>query len=89
MSLLSRLFGSGPSAPEKTEDYKGYTITPLPQREGSRFRLGARIEKVVDGETKVHHLIRADVFESEDVAQAESLAKARLAIDQLGDTIFG
>ena len=88
MSLLSRLFGSGSSEPEKPEEYNGYAITPAPISEGGRWRLGARIEKVVDGETKVHQLIRADVFESEEVARTESLAKARMSIDQLGDRLF-
>ncbi|MCG6882468.1 MAG: hypothetical protein LJE62_01795 [Silicimonas sp.] len=86
MSLLSRLFGGGGSAPEsQSETYKDFTITPAPSREGGRFRVGATIEK--DGKT--HHLIRADVLETLDDATATSLRKARQVIDEQGDRIFG
>lgn len=89
MSLLKRLFG-GNSAPAvvPSEDYNGYTITPEPIREGGKFRLAAKIEKEIDGEVKVHQLIRADVLESEDVARTEGAIKARMVIDQQGDSIF-
>ncbi|MDO6589118.1 hypothetical protein DS901_04315 [Loktanella sp. D2R18] len=89
MSLFKRLFG-GNAAPAviPSEDYNGYTITPEPIREGGKFRLAARIEKEIDGEVKLHHLIRADLLESEDVACKESAAKARVVIDQQGDSIF-
>lgn len=89
MSLFKRLFG-GSAAPAviPSEEYNGYTITPEPIREGGKFRLAAKIEKEIDGEVKVHQLIRADVLESEDVARTEGAIKARLVIDQQGDSIF-
>lgn len=89
MSIFKRLFGgSAPAAAPSSEDYKGYTITPAPIRDGGKFRLAAKIEKEIDGEMKVHQLIRADLLESEDVACTESAAKARIMIDQQGDQIF-
>lgn len=89
MSILSRLFGrggaGGPSAPEaEPETYNGYAIFPAPMREGSQWRVAARIEK---GE-RTHQLIRADTMESEDVAREASLAKAKQMIDQMGDGLF-
>jgi hypothetical protein len=89
MSLLKRLFG-GSAAPAEipSEEYNGYTITPEPIREGGKFRLAAKIEKEIDGEVKMHHLIRADLLESEDIACKEGAAKARVVIDQQGDGIF-
>lgn len=52
------------------------------------FRVGARIEKDVDGETKTHHMIRADKCQSAEEAASTSLRKAKMLIDQQGDGIF-
>ena len=96
MSLFSRLFGfgggagsnggSGPALPG--ESYAGYTITPDPVQDGSRWRIGARIEKEIDGEVMTHRMIRADTLEAQDAAAAASLDKAKMLIDQQGDAIF-
>jgi hypothetical protein len=84
MSLLSKLFGGG-SAPEpQRETYEGFTITPIPEKEGSRFRIGATIEK--DGQT--HHLIRADMLETLEDANQASIRKAKQMIDEQGARIF-
>ena len=88
MSLLSKLFGarSKPSAPEQQpEEYNGFTIVPTPIREGSRFRLSARIEK---GD-RIHTLIRADMLDDEMTAISASIAKAKRMIDEQGDRLFG
>lgn len=85
MSILKRLFGGGTSAPEpKSETYNGFTITPTPIREGSRFRISALIEK--DG--KSHTLIRADVLEDLAAANEASVNKAKQMIDEQGDRLF-
>ena len=85
MSLLSKLFGGG-SAPEpQSETYEGFKITPRPAKEGSRYRIGATIEK--DGQT--HHLIRADMLETLDDANQASVRKARQMIDEQGVRLFG
>ncbi|MDU8911218.1 HlyU family transcriptional regulator [Aestuariicoccus sp. MJ-SS9] len=93
MSLLSRLFGGGggskePASAESVE-YKGFRITPEPISEGGNFRIAARIEMDVEGETKTHHLIRADVVNDRDAAEEASLRKARQIIDEQGTRIFG
>lgn len=85
MSLFSKLFGGGKAAaPEASEDYQGFTITPTPQKESGGWRLAARVEK--DG--RVHDLIRADVIQSKEQADAAAIAKAKQMIDQQGDRLF-
>ncbi len=91
MSLLSKLFGSSkPSAPAEpeTETYDGFTIEASPGREGAGYRIGAVITKVVDGETKTHHLIRADTVGDLEEAKKISIMKSKMVIDQLGDGLF-
>ena len=90
MSLLSRLFGSREHKPDPVtaEDYNGFRIIPEPIAEGSTYRISARIEKEIGGETMVHKLIRADTLQSHDEAKAASLNKAKQAIDQQGDALF-
>ena len=93
MSLLSRLFGrrdtgDTPAAAGPAEDYEGFTVTPAPVSEGGKWRIGAVIEKEVDGARKTHRLIRADTLESAEAAAAASLAKARMLIDQQGERLF-
>lgn len=86
MSIFSKLFGGGSGAePEpEVEEYQDFKITPVPEREGSRFRIGAMIEK--DG--KSHHLIRADMLETLDEANEISVRKAKQMIDEQGDRLF-
>lgn len=88
MSLLKRLFGSK-SVEVPTQVYEGYRIVDVPMPEGAKFRMSARIELDVDGETKFHHLIRADTFDGREAAAAAALVKAKQVIDQQGKSIFG
>ena len=90
MSWLGKLFGSKESGSEPAAviEYKGYKITPRPQREGKSFRIAATIEGEVKGEAKAHHLIRADTLESKDAADEASIGKAKQMIDQMGDMLF-
>ena len=88
-SFLSRLFGaSAPKAPEPIL-HKDYRIFPDPIKEGAIFRIAARIEKDFGDDTRTHRLIRADTRSSHDEAAQASVDKARQAIDQLGDSLFG
>lgn len=91
-SFLSRLFGkSEPSAPAKGPEpvlHNDFRIYPDPIAEGSVHRIAARIEKTFGDQVKTHQLIRADTRTSRDEAIDASVAKAKQAIDQLGDTLF-
>eukprot|EP00163_Fabomonas_tropica_P007736 TRINITY_DN17411_c0_g1_i1.p1 TRINITY_DN17411_c0_g1~~TRINITY_DN17411_c0_g1_i1.p1 ORF type:complete len:100 (-),score=8.68 TRINITY_DN17411_c0_g1_i1:182-481(-) len=94
MSLFSKLFGgpSKPSAPQSTakpELYgNDYRIFPEPMKAESGYRIAARIEKDFGGETRAHMMIRADTMSDIDDARRESLRKAQIFIDQMGDSIF-
>jgi hypothetical protein len=94
MSLLSRLFGGGGGGRDDAgadlghEEYAGFVIHADPARDGPRWRIGARIEKEIDGTVKTHRMIRADTLESAEAAAAASIAKAKILIDQQGETIF-
>jgi len=90
MSLLSKLFGgkTKPPDPPVGEDYNGFTIFAEPQKEGSSYRLAARIEKLIDGETKQHALVRVDTFGDLEEAKAASIRKAHQVIDEQGDGLF-
>ncbi len=92
MSFLKRLFGAGREEAVEPQvesfDYKDFTITPTPISEGSQYRLSARIEAVVDGEHKVHELIRADVIRDLNEANDMSVRKAKQMIDQMGKALF-
>ena len=78
---------SGPAAAE-AETYEGFTIIPEPAREGSQYRIGARIEKEIGGEKKTHTLIRADTLGDHASAVTASINKARQVIDEQGDRLF-
>jgi hypothetical protein len=92
MSLLSRLFGGGGSGAAKpaaeAEVYKDFRIYAEPTRTGGGYRVSARIEKDVDGVTRSHQLIRADVLESEEAARDYTLRKARILIDEQGEALL-
>ncbi len=93
MSFLKKLFGGGGGGRTEdttgaTEEYQGFKITAQPSSEGGSYRVGALIEKDVDGETKQHVLIRADTIQGLEAAQTASVRKAKQVIDEQGDRIF-
>jgi hypothetical protein len=88
MSLLSRLFGGGGKTAKEPEVYKDFRIFPEPQSGAGGFRIAARIEKEVGGETKTHHLLRADTVQSLEEAEAFSVRKAKQLIDEQGERLF-
>jgi len=91
MSLFKRLFGGGGGAAQPdtpAEPYKDFRIYVEPAQDAGGYRIAARIEAEIGGETKTHRMIRADVIASLDEAQAATLAKAKALIDQQGAAIF-
>lgn len=88
MSLFSKLFGSKGAPEPQTEDYKGFRITPTPQQASGGFRLAARIEKEIDGTMRSHDLLRADLVQSREEAEAYAIRKAKQVIDEQGDALL-
>lgn len=88
MSILSKLFGSKPKPQAEPVLHNDYRIYAEPQSEQGGFRVAARIEKDIDGGTKTHQMIRADKCQSMEEATETSLFKAKMLIDQQGDSIF-
>ncbi|MFN4131357.1 MAG: HlyU family transcriptional regulator, partial [Paracoccaceae bacterium] len=92
-SFLSRLFGkstaAAPPAAAEPHLHNDFRIFPDPINEGGVYRIAARIEKTFGDEIKTHRLIRADTRATLDEATEASIGKAKQAIDQLGDTLFG
>lgn len=91
-SLLSAF--SGKDKPAKAAKgaepvpYKDCLIYPAPIAEGGQYRLAGRIEKEVNGETLVRHVIRADMFSSMDDAVTFTVRKAEQIIDQNGPSLL-
>ena len=87
-SSLKSMFSSdtspAPSSEMQSKDYKDFTITPAPMPEGGQFRVNGTILK---GD-KSQQFIRADVLGSRDECAEETIRKAKLMIDQLGDGLF-
>jgi len=88
MSLFSKLFGGGNTSEPEPVTYEGFDIFPEPMAEGGKYRLSARIEKIIGGAHKTHQVVRADVFASRDEAESLSVAKAKQVIDEQGERIF-
>lgn len=90
VGFLKRLFGGAePDEPSfEATEYKGYRITPAPEAQGSQWLTAGRIEKELDGETRRHDFIRADLHTSAEDAASFAITKAQQIIDQEGDRLF-
>ena len=92
MGFFSNLFGGSkePAAPTVVaeETIEGVHVAASPLPEGGQYRLRAILTKEIDGETREHTLIRADVFQSADEAAKMALTKARQVIAEQGDRLF-
>jgi hypothetical protein len=94
MSFLKKLFGGGAAKPEEKPagaepvHHKGFDIIADPIREGSVYRIAARIEKDVDGERRSQRMVRADTTNILEEAVETSVFKAKQVIDQQGEGLF-
>lgn len=86
MSWFKNLFGGGAGQPAatKTLEYKGFTITAEPYKDGGQFQLAGVISK--DG--KSHRFVRADKFTNAGEAAEFALAKGQLIVDEQGMRMF-
>lgn len=92
MGFFSKLFGFVKSEPEianvEAIEYEGYLIYPEPKSEGGQYRIAGRICKQLDGELKTHVFIRSDLMGSKQDAETFMINKAKMFIDQNGDSMF-
>lgn len=91
-NFLRRLFsrsatGETPRA-EATVEYKGYTITPEPEKVPGGWRVVGTISKDIAEARRVHQFGRADTSPDRDAIVALTVAKARRIIDDQADRIF-
>ena len=89
MSLLNglkSLFTPSEKKPKAfpAEEYEGFTITPTPSPDGSQYRVCGIITK---GDQE-HQFFRADLLGSAESCAEETMRKAKMTIDQLGDSVF-
>ncbi len=92
-TLLGKILGGGekkPAAPEPAEstDYKGFTITAAPIKEGGQFRTAGTIAKEIDGELRSAQFIRADNHSDRQAAISHSERKAQQIVDEQGEKMF-
>ncbi|PVB60348.1 transcriptional regulator [Labrenzia sp. 011] len=91
--LFKSLFGSsgeGEKSASKstTVVYNEYEIIAEPQLSNSQWLVAGRIEKQIGDTVKTHVFIRADTLPDEQGAANEMIRKAKMMIDQQGDSIF-
>lgn len=96
-SIFSRLMGKlsgaaraggGDSQWGAALEYNGFLIQAAPLRDGSQWLTAGFISKTIGDEQKEHQFIRADTHVSREHAEAFSLTKARLIIDEQGEKLF-
>jgi hypothetical protein len=91
MDTLRNLFRSGapaPAVPAEAVEYKGYRITPAPERQPSGWNTAGLIAKTFEDGVKEHRFVRVDTHTSKDDAIAFSITKAQQIIDEQGDRLF-
>lgn len=90
MSFLKKLFGGSAAEKAKAQSvtHEGYAITPMAMPEGGQFRLCAEISREINGETKTHMLIRADMLPSREAADEAAIRKAKQVIKEQGYKLF-
>lgn len=91
--LFKRLFGQAananePSASEPDEVYAGVELFARPVKEGGQWRVAGSMRKEVDGTVVERKFVRADLMPDADSAKVATLGKARLIIDQNGDSLW-
>jgi hypothetical protein len=87
MSWFKNLFGGGgvgQPAATKTLEYKGFTITAEPYKEGGQYQLAGVITK----NGKAYRFVRADRFSDAGEAADIALSKGQLIVDEQGDRMF-
>lgn len=69
--------------------YEGYSIQPIPRRDGGHWLTAGVIAKTNDaGETREHHFIRAETHGGRPDAEAFAIIKGKQIVDEFGDRMF-
>ena len=92
LGFLKNVLGGGagsrePESPDPVE-HDGFTIVATPRKASGGWSTEGRIGKVIDGEAKEVHFIRADTSTSREAAITLSVSKARKIIEEQGERIF-
>ena len=94
LGFLKNVLGGGgrdrEPEPESAEpvEHEGFTIVATPRKASGGWSTEGRIRKVIDGEAKEAHYIRADTSTSREAAITLSVSKARKIIDEQGERVF-
>ena len=93
MSFWKRLFGSSASGASgsfagESREFDGHVIYAEPVKDNGQWRLAGRITKEIDGATKEHKFVRADLFSSREDAVSIAFQKGELIIRQTGKSLF-
>ena len=93
LGFLKNVLGGGGGErkePEGAEpvEHAGFTIVATPRKASGGWSTEGHIRKVIDGETKDVHFIRADTSTSREAAITLSVSKARKIIDEQGERVF-
>jgi len=86
--LFSRSATRETTRAEAPVGYKGYTITPEPEKVPGGWRVVGTISKEIAGARRVHQFGRADTSPDRDAIVALTVAKAQRIIDEQADRIF-
>jgi len=90
IEFFKKLFRSDPvTEPVALEfEYKGFNVSVKPRKVDGGYGVGGVISKKVNGQLLEQAFIRADSMASKDVCIEVTTHKAKMTIDQMGDSLF-
>lgn len=90
IEFIKKLFRSAPvEEPVALEfEYKGFNVSVKPRKVDGGYGVGGVISKEVNGQLLEQSFIRADSMASKDVCIEVTTNKAKMTIDQMGDSLF-
>ena len=90
IEFFKKLFRSDPvTEPVALEfEYKGFNVSVKPRKVDGGYGVGGVISKEVNGQLLEQAFIRADSMASKDVCIEVTTHKAKMTIDQMGDSLF-
>ena len=90
IEFIKKLFRSSPV--EETValefQYKGFNVSVKPRTVDGGYGVGGVISKEINGQLLEQPFIRADSMASKDVCIEVTTNKAKMTIDQMGDSLF-